>query len=220
MSPTRRRVATLLAAMGLAVGTVAVTAPAANAATAASLKVLVFTNDQFYNYDFTSESASSTNVDWAVSLLFYNNAEIDYIKTVLSNNGAPYGAGGGTKHGRLLDTPASWSWDGDGGRKTAACSFAGQHTNHYRIYADSDDRIGYTPNLGYWVFGSTHIDYQECTTGDFYDNSEVTEADVAKWAHYNGATTSSDYANFYNAQYNAQGNHYWYNDGYATYIKV
>lgn len=46
-------------------------------ATTAKLTILSSDGDSFYNYDFLSQSASSSNVDWPITMLHYNNAEVD-----------------------------------------------------------------------------------------------------------------------------------------------
>ena len=36
-----------------------------------------------WNYDFTSQTVSSSGVDWAASMLFYNNASINKVKNIV-----------------------------------------------------------------------------------------------------------------------------------------
>src|SRR5262249_36946010 len=62
--------------------------------------------DSIFNYDFTSQTADATRVDWAVSLLFYNNASINGVKSILAST---YGTcssssiGCSTENARLND---------------------------------------------------------------------------------------------------------------------
>jgi hypothetical protein len=40
-------------------------------------------DDRFWNYDFMTKSVNVNNVDWAMSLLFWQGAEIDRVKDLL-----------------------------------------------------------------------------------------------------------------------------------------
>lgn len=57
--------------------------PLISAATTSHLTVILLSEDQFYNYDFLSDQASSSNVDWSVTMLFYGNAEVNKVKLAL-----------------------------------------------------------------------------------------------------------------------------------------
>lgn len=207
----------------------------AQAATTSHLQQLYFDNDWFYNYDFGSKSVAGNNVDWDVQLLFWNNAKINTVK----NNYAlsAYFATGGTMYARMNDGSGA-VWDQDNGRKT---NYVGcvNDTRHYRIYADSDDRMGYDTGVGYFVFATTHKDFDELCNGHFGD-SEGTEHDIGKkfnsyWGGCCGFTVNFDYGYFYNYEGNCSvvdytdcpgrldsgdSNHRWQTNGYATYIRM
>jgi len=184
-------------------------------ATTTSLRTLSFGyGDSIYNYDFENRSVDATHVDWAMSLLFYDNANINKIKSILEGT---YWLFGSEENAYLNDT-GSWQWDEDGGEKTEFPSCLGSDA-HYRIYAPSGTDEFYNPNFGYYLFGSTHHDHHELCDA-WYDNSEGTESDIANRMRARGYYTRYDYAWFYNAQFETQGNHHWNNDGYATYIQV
>jgi hypothetical protein len=175
-------------------------------------------DDIIRNYDFNSQTVSSTNVDWAVALVFENNATINKVKTALNS---PYDQGGScasAQYGRLNDG-AGWVWDSDQGKKTTCCPVTGSDY-HFRIYADSDDRLGYNTWYGYWVFGTTHKDVHECGSGTWFGDSEVAEQYMrsvkpASWTMY----AESEWLSNYEAP-RWDGDHYWNNSGYDTVFAV
>lgn len=57
--------------------------PASAATTSRLYNIQFYGGDQFYNYDFNGTPYNSTNVDWKIDLIFYNNAEIDKVKSAL-----------------------------------------------------------------------------------------------------------------------------------------
>jgi hypothetical protein len=213
---TRRRIVLYrIAALLCLASAAAVLASVGLGATAANLRTLGFGyGDSVYNYDFTSESVSSTGVDWGVSLLFYDNAWIDKIKSIA---GGKYWFYGSKEHFRLNDS-GYWEWDQDGGIKTNTPSCLGG-TRHFRVYAPPEFDDFYNPTFGYYVFGTSHYDHHELCNS-WYDDSEGTELDVANLFAGKGYYTRYDYAWFYNQQYGDQGDHHWNNDGYATYVRV
>lgn len=217
MKPTSLvlRLAVLAAIAGAAVSI----AGAAGGATACcgNNRLLYFSGDAIRNYDYLSQSPVSTNVDWGVSLLFYNNANINKIKNALNPYGYSYT--GGTMYGRLSDDgAATYVWDTDGGRKRGDCYTA---YTHYRIYAHPSYDYMYNPAMGYFLFGSTHHDYQECGAA-YFGFSEGAEGEVASDAYSAfGVSSQHDWANFYNYEpYRQEGDHYWDLDGRASYVRV
>lgn len=203
---------------------VAACAPAvAHAATARSgnLTTLTVREDAFRNYDFLSQSVSSTNVDWAVSLMFWNNASINRVKN--SSIGPLYDQTGSTMNGRLRDsTSTGYVWDQDGGRKTTKCPgapFNPREARHYRIYADGDDRL-YNLDWGYWVYGTTHWDIDECSLSNpavfgYSENAE--EWLVSDWSARTGWGAANDWSWFANSEpFRVQGDHVWDGNGYAS----
>jgi hypothetical protein len=180
--------------------------------------------DSIFNYDFSSQTADSTHVDWAVSLLFYNNASINKVKTIL---GSTYGACASTSIGcsaenARMNDGSGYSWDTDRGRKNTLAVCFGS-SRHYRVYAPSAADHFYNPGFGYYVVGTTHRDNNELC-GSYYDDSEGTERtasnSVAKVLLAKGYAVAQDYAWYANPESGTQGNHRWSNDGYATYVNV
>ena len=60
-----------------------------HSASQSAFKVLSIGSDEFYNWDFNSEDARRDNVDWPVTMLFYNNAEVDRVKDVFYGRTLP-----------------------------------------------------------------------------------------------------------------------------------
>ena len=170
--------------------------------------------DQIWNYDFSGQTVASDNVDWAVSMLFYNNAWVNKIKSIA---GGKYWFYGSKEDFRLNDS-GYWEWDQDGGIKTDTPSCLGSD-RHFRIYAPSAYDDFYNPTFGYYVFATSHVDHHEFCDS-WYDDSEGTEWDVYNLFANKGYYSRYDWAWFYNQQYGNQGSHHWSNDGYATYIRV
>lgn len=190
--------------------------PPARAASTSHLTTLYIQEDRFRNYDFNSKTDSSSNVDWALSMLFYNDAEVDKVKDILS---PPYNFSGGSKYARL-DEGSGWLWDKDGGRKDIYCPSYQTEARHMRIYADSNDRL-YNVSWGYYVLASTHKDWQECWFGSEFGWSEETEDIFADFLDEEGYTVFEDWNYWYNYEGSRwEGNHYWSNNGYATAVYV
>jgi hypothetical protein len=188
---------------------------------------LQIASDTFMNYDFEERISSKWGVDWAVALMFWNNATINRVKGILGNE---YDQEGGPMNGLLAESydyyqnPA-WHWDSDSGRKTTAapgCPGQPDDARHYRIYADQDDQL-YNMYWGYWVFGTDHYDIEECPGGDpaWHGYSENAEGWITwRWS-VNGYGATNDWAWFYNPEpFRVEGNHIWENDGYASALYV
>ncbi len=209
-----KRLSTLLAVLVLAAG-LGLAATRANSATTQNLMPLgMGYGDTIWNYDFTQVPGSYLHVDWAVSLLFYNNAEIDKVKNIASGKYWMYGS---TEHAYMNDGSGG-VYDDDKGKKTDTPSCLGS-TRHYRIYAPpATDRM-YNPTFGYYVFATTHYDHHEFCD-KWFDDSEGTEHDLYNLFHNKGYASYYDYAWFYNYEWRNEGSHHWRNDGYATYIRI
>jgi hypothetical protein len=200
---------------------------AAYAATARSgnLTIMQIREDRFRNYDFLSRSVAANNVDWAMSLLFWNNATINRVKN--SGIGPLYDQTGGTMYGRMRETSAGpYVWDADGGRKTTKCPglpTQPSSARHYRIYADGDDRL-YNLDWGYWVFGSTHWDINECriSGGASFGYSEDAEGLlVSAWNSRTAWPATNDWASWHNNEpFRVAGDHVWDNNGLASLFYV
>jgi hypothetical protein len=199
--------------------------PQAVAHTASSLDYVAGAGeDGLRNYDFDSQTVSSSNVDWPIMALFWNNANVNQVKT---NVNPRYGwATGSNEWGRISDSsPAasgsncgSWCWDSDGGKKTDACTVTGTG-GHIRIYAPpGSDRL-YNISWGYYVPASLHQDHAECGTGTWYGYSETETWNLYQWY---ANTYGSSNANYYGLNgnnyegYRAEGNHIWESDGWVS----
>jgi hypothetical protein len=176
--------------------------------------------DFFYNYDFTTTNGAGWNtVDWGISLLFYNNAEIDKVKGQVS--GYPFGASVASPMWAYMWNNGTWGpgYDEDSGKKTDTPSCLGS-TRHFRIYAPPTTDRFYNPSFGYYVIASTHYDHHELCN-DWYDDSEGTEHDVGnRVGHRSGNGVWHDWGYLYNYQWYDEGNHHWRQNGYATYVYV
>lgn len=188
--------------------------------------------DVIYNYDFTTnQGASNQTVDWATSLLYYNNASINKIKG-FSFVSAQYPTFGSTAYGWVNDGHQDFPqgpyinspgyYDTDGGMKQSYFNVCFGSTRHSRLYADSDDRL-YSIGLGFYVYATTHVDYHEGCHGYFGD-SEATEKSIGDLFYANGYPVYREYASFFNPERrhidSRDSNHNWDNSGRATYIYI
>jgi hypothetical protein len=225
------------------VATAAVVAPTANIAHAATarsgnLRPMYIREDGFLNYDFGSESHRRRNVDWAVSLIFWNNASIEGVKN--SGIGPLYDQSGDPEHAFLSESRGyGWAWDDDKGRKTTKCPGAPTQpstSRHYRIYADNPglpdpylpaDRQAdslYNLDWGYWVFGTIHLDVNECPPSGpaQFGWSETQENQLVRdWRDRTGWPAINDWKFFYNyepfrVEHFDSGDHVWENNGSAS----
>ena len=188
---------------------------AAGAASTSKLTILTIREDAFRNYDFLSQTVSSTNVDWPVNFLFWNNAEIDKVKDAMR-----FSFPGSTMYARLNDG-SGYVWDQDGGRKTYLCPIIGD-AHHFRVYADGDDRL-YNLGWGYYILGTSHIDHNECGLGRWFGKTETAEAYIAGRARtaFGSGNVVEDWSSFANSEpYREEGNHIWQNNGLATSVRV
>jgi len=208
------------AAMGL---TGMLNATPASAATANQMQGINFGyGDVVYNYDFTTtRNASYRTVDWATSVIYYNNANVNNVKRIAQQD-YNYFTYGGTEYGYMVDGYGSRAqgggYDDDRGVKTGYPSCFGS-TRHSRVYAPSATDTMYNPSYGYFVFATTHIDHHE-GCNDSYGNSESTEGDLANLYASKGIAVYRNYGYLYNAEHRDEGNHHWDNNGYATYIRM
>ncbi len=187
--------------------------------------------------------STGTNVDWADSLLFYNSASVSRVKHYINY---PNAYTGGPMYGYVNDGGAP-AWDGDSGNKDSAdaCTpevetpdlpagpdppdvppvpvdpgAGGISTRHVRLYADGDDHM-YNTTFGYYVYGTTHVDYNENCADEWFGNSEITEADIAQRLGRQGFVVSPNYAHLGNAEpHRCDGTHCWNQNGMATYVNI
>lgn len=192
---------------------ITITALPGMAASTGNLTTLYIREDYFRNYDFLSDTASSTNVDWPVTMVFYNNADVNKVKNIFF---------GSTLLAELmyenLNDGAGWVWDTDRGTRGDS-SWYSDRWLHMRVYADSDDRM-YNLDWGYYVLGTTHYDHKS-VPHQWSGYSETAEEEFASKARNKGYTVFEDWSNFYNNEpYRNENNHIWSNNEYATAVNV
>lgn len=204
----------------------------AHTAPSGSFYTITIAEDEFVNWDFRSQSAQASNVDWPVSMLYYNNAEIDKVKDALvAVPGLNIGRCGSGQDARVNDG-SGMQWDGDGGIKDD-CGTSSPVLLHMRVYADGDDR-SYNLYWGYYIIGVTHA--EDCHPHlpwplTYCHHHWVGFSEVASsyWESYSdqvaGWSIYSDFADFANTanftDYHGSGeDHYVQSDGRATYVNV
>ncbi len=194
-------------------------APSAGASTAYNLAAQRLDSDSFDNYDFVCDCVSSYNVDQPVTLFFANNASKDKVYSALYGF-FPYG--GSTQSGRL-DNGFGWFYAHTGGKKSQPSCNA--FDTHYRIYGDPShgDRM-WSPSQGYYVIGTTHLDYNEgpCSGSSYYGWNENAESSVATNSSAIGWSVWSNLWGMSNANSGRWDGccHYFNNDANAAYISV
>lgn len=216
VSSRMRLMPVLLVTALAATGTMVWQVDPTGAATARSLTLLGFAgNDALYNYDFLSTTASATNVDWTANMMFRNNAEIDKVKAILM----PEFKNEGSAKYALLRDESYYTWDVDHGMKNpndASCP----SNVHMRLYADSDDRM-YNLTDGFYIFGTTHIDWLEGCSGESFGYSEDAEAAFVSRFRNRGYAVYEDCCYWYNYEpLRYQGSHVWDNNGYTSIVSI
>lgn len=188
-----------------------------DAASTSNLTTLSIDGDSFYNYDFDSESASSSNVDWPITMVHYDNAEVDDVKdiyfgsTIFAN----------TKYARMND--GGWDWDSDKGTKSGQV-YSDELDDyvyvHQRIYAPNPPDYMSNSPWGNYVISTTHFD--EYPTESWSGYSEYAEDFFALSASgsYTVYEDWSDFSNDESYREEDSGSHIWFNDGDATAVEV
>ncbi len=177
--------------------------------------------DSFYNYDFNSMYVSSSNVDWPINLVFFRNANVNKVK------GIYLGIPGSTKYAYLNDG-YGWYWDSDRGVKPiinagTQCGIdLGYSFLHLRIYADSDDKL-WNYKWGNYVIVTAHIDdipeIPGITPAGFNEAAENIASSIASSKGYQ-VYYDYDYFDNYVGYCIKIGHKYYWNYGYADFIKV
>lgn len=213
-----KKAAVTFAIVGMLIVTlVCLLPPTASAWTTSRLAVVNVGGDYIYNYDFESPSASSSNVDWPVTMMFTGNANINKVKNIYWGT-----ALGANMYGRVNDG-AGWVWDNDRGTK----SLGAYSTCHMRLYADSDDRL-YNLTWGYFVIGTSHYDIREIFPDRRFGWSEDAATELSNLAedHWSVWFVEWNSINMYNyepGRWEYEGGsprHYWQNNGYATQVQL
>jgi hypothetical protein len=204
----------------LAVLLLLATAGIAGAWTAANLQPVASGEDQFYNYDFTSKTVSTTGVDWPVTIIFYGNATVSKVKSAFQSRGwsNPFV---NTMYGYANDG-SGFAWASDGGVKTFASK-----SPHMRLYAPGGKLSNST--WGTYVIATTHYDNAELAgpPTQWFGMSEdaATAAVQTAIKAWGAASVTLNSVPLGNAQYGeAKGangeRHIWQCDGMATLIRV
>jgi hypothetical protein len=171
----------------------------------------------------------STGVACPVTMMFYNNAEVDKVKWIYFGPAPPYLAV--TDHA-LLNDGNGWIWDGDRGTKeTWWSSELGELVwMHMRVYAPNPPDYMSNSVWGNYVIGTTHFDQFPFEL--WYGYNEYAEEFFAWFASTFGFyTVYEDFIDFKNCEpYRAEPiihpilgiptYYYWLNDGYATVVNV
>jgi hypothetical protein len=197
-----------------------------NAASTSHLEPLYKNEDSFENYDFTSQRVASNNVDFPMTLVFFN-ANQGKVNSALNGQ---YPNGGDPEHARMNDG-GGWFWNANSGRKNSFDACTGTDSGHYRVYARGDQGHNYNSSWGYWVAATTHRDHLECSPGGlgtWFGYSEDAERYVYNDAKHDlGSryvnTNSHKWHNNEDCPRNAcrkQADHIWQNDGWATAISL
>lgn len=189
---------------------------------------IIIYEDFFYNYDADAAVPSHTVSDWPISVVFYGGATVNRVKDHVL--GVPFNFSSLSRmYQHLSDdryNPAASTWDQDAGVKTEAVCPAFQDSDHIRVYADGDDFL-YNVDYGMYVIATTHKDSQECNPDPskrVSGWSEWVEDTVANHARNKGYQVSQNCCWMFNPEgarmENGTPDHYWLNNGYATYIFV
>ncbi|MGI8549341.1 MAG: hypothetical protein ACR2PL_00890 [Dehalococcoidia bacterium] len=129
----------------------------ASAWTSYEIQSLNFDGDVYYNYDFESQAISVANVDFEVSLVFADHADINTIKADFASQGYPNG--NNNEEFFLLNS----QWTSDQGIKTNV--YAGNHggpeTTHFRLYAAAGRAHAYNDYWGNYILATSHYDVNE-----------------------------------------------------------
>jgi hypothetical protein len=176
-------------------------------------------NRQFWNFDFQSQSTSSSNTDWPVNLIFANHGNINRVKTDLSSKYDQGGLCADPMYNRVGQNFDAMVWDSDQGRKYTCCPITGG-TSHFRIYAppNASPEAIYSTAYGYYVVGTSHRDVRECGSSPQHGWSEDAEYEIGTDAHnIAGYGISRNLIGLNNGFVSMWiGNHYYQSNGWAT----
>lgn len=189
----------------------------ADAASTSNLTTISSDGDSFYNYDFDSTSVSSSNVDWPITMIHYDDAEVDAVKDIYFGSAT----NAFSKYARVND--GGWTWDSDKGTKTGQVyseDIDDYVYVHQRIYAPNPPDYMSNSPWGNYVISSTHYDDYPFESWSGY--SEYAEDFFALTAG-GSYTVYEDLSSLSNAEsYREEdsGSHIWLNNGYVTFVEV
>lgn len=182
--------------------------------------------DMFYNYDFETEDAVWNNVDWTTNMLFRENADRAKVHYLYFGEWIP-----ASVMYMYLDDGWLAYYESDTGTKQPWALPA----LHLRVYGAWDPQgwyeypefwlwRNYNDAWGYYVVGTTHLDYWEWL-GGWSGYSEDAEADFAQRARDKGKYVEEDcvwWDNYEPARWEPPGgdDHRWQNDGATTFVWV
>jgi hypothetical protein len=146
--------------------------------TNASKWVYGWSDSAWSNYD-SRGTGINDGVDWPAQFMFGNNAEVDVIKNTLCLFGpnGPYSrpyCNVGLQIGmQVIETDGDWGWDDDAGFKLGiapstdlllGCNNVWRE--HMRLYGPRPNNTSvqdrfYNPWYGYFVVGTSHLDYND-----------------------------------------------------------
>jgi hypothetical protein len=184
----------------------------------------------FFNYDFAHPTCErATNAEWPIQLLFTDNA---YKRKIESQLDGLFKFGGifASPEAARIDDGNGWFWGTDGGKKTLPFSIE-THDDHYRLYAYSNvGEHSYSMQLGFFVIGTIHRDYNEFAgaTKASYGHSEEAEYDLDQYVAEQIEKKKLDWEVFPfdeeyalgNKQNGEEGNHQWESSGFPTLFEV
>lgn len=195
--------------------------------------------DVFLNYDSHSNTHATrrTQVDWPVSIIFYNNSEVDKVKESLDEKYDRFGFGKYLRYSdityydqRTRNTKRIYDTDSDGGVKDTRCPglYRQPKSNaHLRIYGSrapvAERRAGsmYDYRWGYYNLGTTHRDFVDCFGSTKFGDPEGAEAEFVRYLRARGFYVSSTVYGLYNSEpYAIKGDSYRGNDGYAAAVSI
>ncbi len=160
--------------------------------------------EKFWNFDQVGGTTTSER-EHAVSMLFYQNAEVDKVKAIYWG---PTWWPHKQRFERLNDDSFTNGWEYDQDRGTRE-SYAGLNARHMRVYAPYPEDYFYDVYLGYFVIGTVHYDHWG--TGD---REEWTEHSLCSWAIDRGYTVYENYC------YISTEDSPYDSNGYVSYVRV
>jgi len=159
--------------------------------------------EKFWNFDQVGGTTTSER-EHAVSMLFYQNAEVDKVKAIYWGSTAIHFK----RYDRLNDDTFTTGWEYDQDRGTRERELLPEG-RHMRVYAPYPEDYFYDVHLGYFVIGTVHYDYWG--TGAW---EEWTEHSLCLWAIDKGYTVYEDYC------YISTEDSLYDSNGYVSYVRV
>lgn len=159
--------------------------------------------EKFWNFDQVGGTTTSER-EHAVSMLFYQNAEVDKVKAIYWGSTAIHFK----RYDRLNDDTFTNGWEYDQDRGTREREFLPEG-RHMRVYAPYPEDYFYDVHLGYFVIGTVHYDYDGKACCE-----EWTEHSLCEHARDKGYTVYEDYC------YISTEDSLYDSNGYVSYVLV